>query len=171
MNAGCSENWYALQTHAGTELCVSAQLRNEGILVFLPMQPVRGKRGKAPTAKQRPLFPGYLFCRMSLQSGPRLYKISGVMRIVGTGKQATPIDDTEIDWIRRLIASPYPLEPMMSAKTGDIVRVTAGPFAGMSGSLLGAGEKKKFAVSLSLLNRSVAVTLPAGWITVSTCDS
>lgn len=163
MNTSCSDRWYALQTQLRTEQLVSAQLRSAGIQEYLPhnlqREPSRRK------SRQQPLFPGYVFCRINLASGPKLYKIRYVVRIAGNGKQPTPIDDIEIDSIRKLLISTKPVESMPSLVAGDRITVTQGPFAGISGVLLTVENIHKLVVCLPLLNRSVAVTLPAGSVT------
>lgn len=171
MDACLAEKWYALQTYARAELSVSAQLSNAGVRVFLPMQSARLAHRASQVATPQPLFPRYLFCRMSLSSGPRLYSISGFVRIVGAGKRPMPIDDAEIDAVRRFSLSSYPIEPISFPRAGDRVQITSGPFAGMSGSLVVSGDMRRFVVSISLLNRAVAVTLPKDWITSSMCDA
>jgi len=166
MEYSCCHNWYALQTRPRREQSVSTQLTNAGVQVFLPLESVRGSGSRMRATSQRPLFPGYVFCRMNLYSGLRLYMISEIVRIVGYGKQPTPIDDRDMESVRKLALSPYAIESEPAPKTGDTVLMKTGPFAGMSGTLIDIRGAKKFVVSITLLNRAISVPVPPEWITV-----
>ena len=168
MEQVCLENWYALQTLPQSEQAVSAQLSHVGIQAFLPMTYGRCTKGRTETVKWRPLFPSYVFCRLNLNSGPRLYLISSVIRIVGAGKRPIPINDSEIESVQKLVTSPYQVETEAPPKVGDLVHITAGPFAGMVGTLIDFRGKWKFVVTISLLNRSVSVIVPKEWLIAST---
>lgn len=167
MECRCGENWYALQTRLRSEQIVSTQLNHVGVEAFLPMRPARRANSSMAIVKQGPLFPGYVFCRMNLGSGPKLYMINDVIRIVGIGKQPVPIDENEIESVRTLTASPYPVESEVPPKAGDAVRIQVGPFAGMSGTLVDVRGVKKFVVSIPLLNRAVSVLIPTEWLSPS----
>lgn len=163
----CRENWYALQTRPRSEQTVSTQLNHVGVEVFLPTRRTHPAEGKMKVVKQDPLFPGYLFCRINLGSGPKLYLINDVVRIVGVGKQPVPIDESEIQSVKMLVGSPYPIESEMLPRAGDPVRIQAGPFAGMSGTLVDVRGARKFVVSIPLLNRAVSVLIPTEWLSPS----
>jgi len=48
-----------------------------------------------------PLFPGYLFIHMEWRTGPRLYKVPGILEVLGSGGTPLPVTELEIDAIRR----------------------------------------------------------------------
>src|ERR1700722_2950632 len=132
MMASSGEKWYALCVAVNREHMVSAHLREVGLAEYLPLQ--RGKLTKPQPP--RALFPGYVFCRLDLCLGPKLYKIPGVVRILGYGNTPVPIDEQEIDALRNLVGSAVLFEPWPYIRPDAIVRIVAGPFAGRSGTVI-----------------------------------
>jgi transcriptional antiterminator RfaH len=156
--------WYALHVRPNYELAVSTRLRELGVEEYLPLH-------KTSTFSQRnkfnagpPLFPGYIFSFMNLHAGPRLYSIPGVLRILGYGGNATPIEDHEIAMVRSIANSPLPVEPVPYFQSGAKIYLTAGPLSGVSGTFLRSGKGNQLVVSLPLLRRSLAVTVLAEWV-------
>jgi transcription antitermination factor NusG len=144
-------------------MAVATRLRELGIEEYLPVANAReiSPRNKFPTGP--PLFPGYVFSFLNLVTGPRLYNVPGVLRILGYGKQPTHIEDEEIMMVRSIVNSSLPTEPVPYLRYGDKVCLINGPLAGVSGTFVRSLNGNKLVVSLPLLQRSIAVTLP--------CDS
>jgi transcription antitermination factor NusG len=157
-----SERWYALHVSPNCENVVSIRLRETGITEYLPLVPQPECPSRSPSAR-RPLFPGYVFCCHDLTCGRKLYTIPGIIRIVGYGKRPVAIEDDEIEAIRRIVDSRLPIQSWPYLQPGDNVRVTDGPFAGISGVVLRSQGKKKLVVALPLLQRSLAVTVCTEW--------
>ncbi len=157
--------WYALHVRPNYEIAVSNRLRELGVEEYLPIH--RASRNKSPRNKFSggpPLFPGYLFTFLKLHSGPKLYSIPGVIRIVGHGGNATPIEDHEIAVVRTITDAPLPVEPIPYIHTGERICLTAGPLKGMCGTFLRCTKGSRLVVSLPLLKRSLAVTVLAEWV-------
>jgi transcription antitermination factor NusG len=148
-------NWYAVHTRNSAEFLAFGALAHKGYEVFLPTYPARS----TPAAKrtERPLFPGYLFCRCSSDANGLIVTSPGVIRIVKFGKVAVPVSDEEIETIRRLVFSGLEIEPYVSFVAGAKVRVTAGPLAGIEGVCVSERGRTRVVASVSLLQRSVAV--------------
>jgi transcription antitermination factor NusG len=67
----------------------------------------------------------------------------------------------EIEAIRRVVESPLKAEPHPFLKSGDWVRVIAGPLEGLEGILLRKKNLWKLVLSVQILQRSVAVEVDA----------
>jgi transcriptional antiterminator NusG len=153
--------WYALWTHSHCEQLVKAQLHGRGFEVFLPTIGVWSWRAGVKHRIRRPLFPGYLFVRDEL-SGARyveLLKARGLVGVLG-GQDGGPgeIPESEIDAIRALVNSELPAAPYPYLQTGQRVRITEGPLAGVEGMLVNRRAGKSLLVlSVNLFRRSVAV--------------
>lgn len=83
--------------------------------------------------------------------------------LVGAGRTPIPIDDTEICAIQacvrsRLLAEPYPFLP-----AGQVVRLQEGPLAGIEGYYIEHRKHHRIVVSVSLLQRSVAIKIDQDW--------
>jgi transcription antitermination factor NusG len=113
---------------------------------------------------EAPLFPGYVFCRFDLRQRFKVLSIPVVASIVGAGKEAIPIEDAEIESIRILISSGLPALAWPFLKRGQNVLIHKGPLAGVEGTLIEVNQESKVVVSITLLQRSVAVRVERDWI-------
>ena len=76
------------------------------------------------------------------------------------GKPA-PIPNTEIDAVRRLVESDLKFDPCPMLHEGDTVVVTHGPLKGVSGRLIRKGPQARLVLSITMINRAVAITFDA----------
>lgn len=163
--------WYALQVRPNYEVAVSDRLRQLGIEEYLPIH-----RVGAPVSQRNkfrngpPLFPGYIFSFLDLHAGPRIYSIPGIIRILGYGGQATPIEDHEIAVVRSIAESPLAVEPIPYFQTGEKICLIAGPLKGVSGTFLRSAKGNQIVVSLPLLKRSLAVTVLSEWVATGSSE-
>jgi transcription antitermination factor NusG len=134
-----------------------------GITEYLPIAK-KARQRAAGRERSRPLFPGYLFCHIDLKNSPKLYQIPGFTRILGTGSRPIEICENEIQVIRSLIEASVSVDSSSPLVAGDHISVTAGPFVGFSGVVVQTATLKKIVVSLPLLKRRIAVTVPIDWI-------
>ena len=158
---GGHARWYALWTHSHCEQLVRGQLDARGFEVFLPTIYVWSWRAGVKHRIRRPLFPGYLFVRDEL-SGARYVEVLKARGLVGVlgGQDGGPgeIPENEIDAIRALVNSELPASPYPYLQTGQRVRITDGPLAGVEGILVDRRAGKGLLVlSVNLFRRSIAV--------------
>ncbi len=152
--------WYALQTRSNHEHILSSMLRYLGQEEFLPTYCCKQTHTHQKAREmERPLFPGYTFCRIDLRNGPKLYKLPGFIRVVAAGKTPIPLRDSEIEGIREITRSGVTIGPWPYLTTGDKLIVTHGPFRDLEGTFLFRKDAGYIVISLPLLQRSVAVTL------------
>lgn len=153
--------WYAVYTRSRHEKRVKQQLETILPECFLPMYEAvrRWKNGNALVIY--PLFPGYLFVRISLADRMRVLTTSGVVCIVGSNRGPTAIPDQQIDALRNGFERQIRMEPHPYLTVGRRVRVKSGPFAEMEGILLRKKGRLRLIVSLDLIARSVAVEINA----------
>src|SRR5436190_11636742 len=97
--------WYALRVKSNHEHVTKTVLRGKGYEPFLPSHRVRRRWTDRVKDTDRPLFPGYVFCRMDVADRLPVLSSSGVVGIVGIGKVPEPIEEREIDAIRAVIQS------------------------------------------------------------------
>ena len=152
--------WVAVFSHAGRERSVQQGLAERGYETFLPTYAVRSERG-ARRLSTRVLFPGYVFCRYLEHAVHRIVSVPNVLRLVGTTRNAEPIPDEEIDSIRRIIGSGVYSEPWFYVTAGTRVVITNGALRGLEGIFVNAASASRVIVSVTLLQRSVAVEVHA----------
>jgi len=155
--SGANSQWFAVRTAAGREKAVASQLREKGYEEFLPVYRSRRQWCDRVKELELALFPGYLFCRFDFNQRLPILITPGVQMIVGTGKLPAPVNEAEIEALRRVVASGTQAEPHDYLAVGQRVRIRAGSLAGLEGILVEAKNSWRMILSVELLRRSVAV--------------
>lgn len=156
---GTQHPWFALQVRMRHESGVAAYLQGKGYEWFLPLYKSRKRWSDRIKESEAPLFPGYLFCRFNPQNRLPILKTPGVTQIVGYNHVPVPVDETEINAIRRLVSSGVPNQPCAFFQVGSRVRIETGALRGIEGILLELKGKRRLLLSITLLQRSVAVEI------------
>ena len=156
--------WFALQVKRRFENSVATILAGKGYESFLPQY--KSRRAWSDRIKEihLPLFPGYVFCRFDLERRLPILTTPGVVAIVGVGKRPIAIDDGEIAAIQTAVRSGVPSRPWPFLQVGQSVRVERGPLCGLEGILLYVKGQRRLVLSVSLLQRSVAVEVDSAWV-------
>lgn len=157
--------WFALHVRSQRENYVADQLGAKGYQLFLPLYACRKRWSDRIKNLQLPLFPGYLFCRFDPYDRLPILKTPWLLRIVGFNHIPTPVDDEEIDSVRTLVASGAAAQPWPFASVGERVRIESGPLRGVTGILSQIKGNHKLIVSITLLQRSVAVEVDSALVT------
>jgi transcription termination/antitermination protein NusG len=155
------EPWYAVWTRSHCEQLVAQQLATKGFDAFLPEMQAWSRRAGVPHLIRVPMFPGYLFVssRMDRQRHVAVLGVRGVVRVLGEdGHRPTPIPDTQVAAIRRIVESEVAVLPHDHLSKGDRVRVVDGPLSGVEGIYLqDRAARGRLVLSIDLLGRSVAL--------------
>ncbi len=157
--------WFALQVRTQYERGVAEFLRGSGYEWFLPLYKCRKRWSDRIKEVEIPLFPGYLFCRFDPVNRLPILKTPGVIQIVGCNREPSVIDENEISAIQTLVSSGIPNQPWPYLHTGDRVQIESGPLRGMSGILTDFKGKHRLIVSITLLQRAVAVEIDSALVT------
>jgi transcription antitermination factor NusG len=86
-----------------------------------------------------------------------------VLRIVGMGGQPSAVEDSEIESVRAVIHSGLLAEPWPYLEAGCRVLIVDGPLRTVQGIFLEAQRNHKLVISISLLQRAVAVEINRDW--------
>jgi len=159
--------WYALVVKTNYEKVVSSGLRGNGVDEFLPLYKVRRAWCDRVKQIQLPLFSGYVFARFPYVDRVPVLRIPGVISVVGFGGGPIPVDDNEIDTIKKLLSSNLPLAPWPFPKVGQRVQIEGGCLRGLEGILLKMKDHWRVIVSIQLLRRSVAVEIDRELVSVT----
>jgi len=156
--------WFALQVRSQRESYVADQLSAKGYELFLPLYTCRKRWSDRIKKVELPLFPGYLFCRFDPYHRLPILKTPWLLRIVGFNHIPTPVDDKEIGSVRTLVASGAAAQPWPFAEIGEKVRIESGPLRGIVGILTQIKGHNKLVISVTLLQRSVAVEVDSALV-------
>ena len=157
--------WVALQVRPKSEKLVAIALDSKGIEVFLPLYSARRQWSDRVKELQLPLFDGYVFCKLNLLYRLPALTIPGVIQFVGIGKVPVPIEEEEIAALQALVKSGLPSMPWPFLQVGQMVRVERGPLRELEGILLQVKGSHRLVLSVSLLQRSVAVEVDRDSVT------
>jgi transcription antitermination factor NusG len=149
--------WFAVQVYCRSEVVTSQLLQEKGYRVFVPLYLRRHTTGARVELRQFPLFSGYAFCQFDPLVRLPVLTTPGVIRIVGVGKVPVPIDDSEIYSLQLITKAGMALRPCDYLRIGNRVCVENGPLKGVEGILVKKKDEQRLVVSLTLLQRSVAV--------------
>jgi transcription antitermination factor NusG len=158
-------NWLAIQVRPRSERLIALVLKHKGYEEFLTLHRVRRQWSDRVKDVELPLFPGYVFARMSSHMSGPIVTTSGVIRIVGIGNAPVPVEDSEIEMLQSVARSGLAVAPWSSVQVGQRVRILAGPLRGTEGLVARLKDKWRLVVAVTLLPRSVAVEIDHDWIT------
>ncbi len=163
--------WYALSVRSRYERIVATFLNNQGYEWFLPLYKSRRSWSDRIKEVDVPLFPGYLFCRFDIHNRLPILRIPGVRHVVGGTRIPTPIDSSEIDALQTVIHTDAVREPWPFLQVGDRMRIERGSLAGVEGILLQFKGRYRLVLSVTLLQRSVAVDIDSAWVRLVSRES
>ena len=149
--------WYALYTRHQHEKTVAQSLEGKGFQVFLPLYSALHRWKDRTKQLSLPLFPCYVFLRTGGREWLPVLTTPGVHMVVSCSGLPTPIPETEIDAIRRVVENSTLVQPHPFLRTGDWVRVRCGPLADIEGILVRKKNKFRLVLSVDMLGKSASV--------------
>lgn len=157
-------HWYAVHTRSRHEFQVFERLKLKDVEAFLPTVERLRKWKDRKKLIAFPLFPGYLFVRITKDSQSMLnvLKVKSVVRILCTlpGEPAH-IPDEQIVCLQKLIENKGALDPYPYLNEGQRVRIIKGPLYGIEGILVEKLDKHLLVLSVDVLRQGVALTINA----------
>jgi transcription antitermination factor NusG len=157
--------WFALAVKPLREKYVGCVLAGKGFDVFVPLYRDRRRWSDRVKEVELPLFPGYIFCRLDLNNRLPVLVTPFVHSIVGMGKTPIPVTDSEVEAIRTIVTSGQDTLPWNYLPAGCTARIEEGPLKGLEGVLIEVKKQHRLVVSVTLLQRSVAVEVDRSWLT------
>jgi transcriptional antiterminator RfaH len=164
------KRWCAVYSKPQKEDFAQWQLQLKGLEVFLPklLLPQCASRPKRIV----PLFPSYLFVRIDITSEDSAYVIwtPGVKRLVSFNGMPATIDDEIMEFLMQRADASGHIAAASNLKPGQQVRITGGPFSGLTGLIQEPPDARgRVKVLMTLLNRQVKAEVPlrlveSGWV-------
>ena len=156
---GQSMNWYAIQVRSRWEQSTASVLNGKGYETLLPTYEAEKRWGRRVKLAKAPLFPGYVFCKFDVTSRLPILTTPGVICVVARGRVPIPVDNVEMNAIETLVRTGVPAEPWPYLEVGQRVRIEDHSLRGIEGILISFKGRQRVIVSVSLLQRSVALEI------------
>lgn len=159
--------WFALVVKPRHEKAVSAALRSKTYEEFLPLCKVRRQWSDRNKVIETPLLPGYAFCRFDPKERVAILRTPGVRKIVSRGAAPVPVEEAEIQSLQAIVQAGLDAAPCPYLRAGESVSLERGPLHGLSGILQKSKGRSRLIISITLLQRSVAVEVEQAWISAA----
>jgi len=170
--------WYVVHAYSNFEAKVARSLREQAELhgvadkfgeILVPTEEVVEIREGAKHRSERKFFPGYVLVHMEMNDDTwhlvkNTPKVLGF--IGGTSDKPAPISDKEAEAIlQRVQDGVEKPRPKVLYETGEVVRVTDGPFNDFNGVVEEIDyEKNRLKVAVLIFGRSTPVELGFGQV-------
>jgi len=165
-----SQQWYAIQTHSGSELTVKRALErlsnemDDGRIsqVLVPTEDLIEVKKGNKTIVEKPLYPAYAFAEIDLDTAlwHRIQSMPKVGRFIGESKKPTPLSKKDINSILDKVQNRAAAKPKISFDEGEMVRINEGPFANFNGIVedfdMASGQLK---LNVSIFGRNTPVEI------------
>jgi len=150
--------WWCLHTKPRQEKATARDLRNAGIVYYLP-QVLRESRTPQGRKIQSivPLFTGYMFLRGDHDDrlvALRAHRLVGVLEVADQEALAR-----DLRQIHTMLSSGMPVSEEPAVPVGANVRITTGPLTGVVGKVVRRGKKDQFVALVRFLGRGATVDL------------
>ena len=151
-------NWYAVQTQANRENLAASHLERQGFNVWLPRIERITRHARQTKRVRRPLFPGYLFVNLDLETA-RWRAINGtvgVSHVVSLGRVPSVVDSAFMTALKATENTDGLVEADHDdLKLGQDVEILSGPMAGKIVKLLRLDPGNRVTVLLRMLGHFV----------------
>lgn len=154
-------SWYAIQTLPRHEKKIAAELQQKSIESFLPLLSEKHQWTDRRVSINTPLFPGYVFVRITQDQATRVavLRTVGVRNFVGMRGMGDPIPDSQIDGVRAVVSKGVPFSASTFINVGQRVRVRGGSLEGVEGIVTSVNGDKSLVISVDLIQKSLAIRI------------
>lgn len=149
------KKWFALHTKPRQEFKAEVGLISLDIEYYLPTVTVLKQWSDRKKKITEPLLKSYIFIKADEKERLKAVELNPVIRCLFYNGKPAAIPEFEMENLRNFISEKYEFKVVNSIVKGSKVRITEGPFAGVTGTVIDDPEGKYLAVSIGLLNRSV----------------
>jgi transcription antitermination factor NusG len=154
---GVAAGVYAVKVRVAGEKTVADTLRGKGFDVMMPVVETRLQYSDRIKRAKLPLFPGYVFVRLSGMELMPLVSTRGVSHLVKTGRDVEPLPPEDLTKIELLCNRAVDCAVCEYLTVGQRVRIESGPLAGITGVLNQAGGGPRVVLSVNSIFQSVSV--------------
>jgi transcriptional antiterminator RfaH len=152
--------WLAVYTRPQHEKSIHRDLVDKGVEVFLPLQKCLREWSDRRKWVEVPLFRCYLFVKIRLKEHYTVLNTSGVVRFIRIGNEVVEVPEKQIIAVKKFINHPDIVQVTEEKlEQGDRIEIVSGPFMGIRGELVSFKGKKRVAIKLESIGKSLVVDI------------
>jgi transcriptional antiterminator RfaH len=156
-----------VNTHPHREHFALENLQRQTYEAYCPVVRKRRSHARRVDIVLRPLFPNYLFVRTGCEGFTRGHPINstyGVRRVVCVGEAPGCIEHAFVESLKAREIDGAIVRPVSPYEVGQQVRVAAGPFDRIVGTIIAMDEKDRLTVLVEIMNRSTRLILSSNMV-------
>ncbi|MCC6231158.1 MAG: hypothetical protein IT580_00840 [Verrucomicrobiales bacterium] len=151
--------WFVAHTKSRCEKKLTEYCARAGLESTLPLyQSVKKYRGKTLTF-EKPLFPGYVFLRMSVMSRPKVMQSDYVANLLDVPCQED--FEEQLQAILQALGTDYEVRLAPTIQPGARVRIKTGPLRGLEGYVEQRKGMVEVHLRLDFISQAAAVKMDA----------
>jgi transcription termination/antitermination protein NusG len=138
-----AHNWYAIQTHSGSELTIKRALEQlskdlqDGRIeqVLVPTEDLIEIKKSKKVLIEKPLYSAYVFAKIDLDTAlwHAIQSMPKIGRFIGESKKPSPLSEKDINLILEKVNNRAAAKPKVSFEVGEMLRITEGSFSNFNG--------------------------------------
>jgi transcription termination/antitermination protein NusG len=152
--------WWVVHTKARGEKALARHLFGRSVSYYLPLHRNTWKNNGRTFTSHLPLFPGYVFVYGDEDDRVAALESNQVSRLLPVTDQDRMVSD--LRRVDRMLAADAPVAPADAMAPGQPVRIVAGLFEGLTGTLVHQGGQLRLVVEVDFLKQAVSVEVE-GW--------
>ena len=152
--------WYAVYTKSRYEKKLAERLNEKGIEAYVPLRKVVRQWSDRKKLVAEPLIRSYCFVRPGKRQYDEVLDTDGAVRFVWFSGKPAPIPNKQIDILKAVTGADVEVDVVPgSFLKGSMVRINAGPLAGVSGELVSDAGRHKVLIKIDHLEQVLTVSI------------
>jgi len=155
-------HWYAVYMLPRLESTAEVHLARQGFMTFVPRILTSRKHARRLESAKSLLFPRYGFISLDINRHRwrSVNGTTGVASLVMARDRPLPVPQGIVESLISAVTPQGVVDLDYGLRTGDTVRLVAGPFSGQFGTLKSLDEKGRVEMLVSLMNSTVRLRAP-----------
>ena len=155
------KQWHLVQFKPNSHRLAVRNLQRQGFETFLPLQEITCRKTSRFTVDSRPLFPGYMFVGVELDTAPwrAVNGTIGVSRLVSFTNNYKPLPLKFISSLMLRCDEEGKLLLLKTLNTGDSVEVLAGPFANFVATVEKIDAEQRVWILMDFMGQSTRMNI------------